>query len=105
MKALLVLLFLTLKPASGSKRSRQNGRATVSLLPSEPSTILKGLAPRSAVPQYAVVISRFAENLSSWVDTLGSNGAEQGADIVSNANRLITLTYIRKLFLTNNGTL
>ena len=96
MKAFLVLLFLTLQPASGSKRSRQNSRATVSLLPSEPSPILKGLAPRSAVPQYELVISRFAEDLSSWVDKVPLlwevTVLNKGADIVLNANRLISLT-------------
>ena len=91
MKALLVLLFLILQPASGSKRSRQNGRATVGLLPSEPSPILKGLGPRPIVPQYEIVISRFAEDLSGWVDNIPLlwevTVLNKGADIVLNANR------------------
>ena len=68
MKVLLVLLALVLQPAVALRRSRHMSRVAVSSLPSDPSPILKDLAARSKVPQYELVILRFAEDLSSWVD-------------------------------------
>ena len=66
--ALLSLLVLAVQSAHGLRHSRQTNHVTV--LPSEASPILSNLAARSVIPLYELVILRFAEDLSKWINDI-----------------------------------
>ena len=68
MALLLLLLAFALPPASALKHARHASHIAVGPLLSEPSPILRDLPPRSEVPQYELVILRYAEELSGWVN-------------------------------------
>ena len=87
--ALLSLLVLTFQSAHGLRHSRQTNH--IAVLPPEASPILDKLAARSVIPQYELVILRFAEDLSEWVNEIPLlwevTVLNKGAHFVTNASR------------------
>lgn len=89
----LLLLVLSLQSADGAKHALLTSRATSTFGPllSEPSPILKDLPARSVGPQYELVVLRYAEDLSNWINTIPLLWdvvvLNKGAEYVVNASR------------------